>query len=130
MRRLIAMAAATLALSLPQVATAQSITDLGGRDAGPPAAHMPGPDRHRDRPMAGRDDRRERGGHYRIQDGRMKISFRCPDGEPAQDCADLLLQVLDRLQGPDRAVERSDDRRGRDDDRRRDDDRGRDFRDR
>ena len=55
---------------------------------------MPHPDRH-----MGGEHRRDRGAHYRIQDGRMKISFRCPDGEPAQDCADLLLQVLDRLQG-------------------------------
>ena len=54
---------------------------------------MPHPDRH-----MGGEHRRDRGAHYRIQDGRMKISFRCPDGEPAQDCADLLLQVLDRLQ--------------------------------
>lgn len=115
MKSLIAMVAATLALSLPQVATAQSITDMRSRDAGPPAAHMPGPDRHRDRPMAGRDDRPERGARYRIEDGRMKISFRCPDGEPAEGCADLLLQVLDRLQagGP------SDDRLSRDDGRRR-----------
>lgn len=118
MKNLIAMAAATLALALPTVASAQSITDMRGRDARPPAAHMPGPDRHRDRPMAGRDDRRERGAHYRIQDGRMKISFRCADGEPAEDCADLLLQVLDRLQGEERSDDRRD--RGRDDDRRRD----------
>ena len=111
MRPLIAMAAAMLAASLPQLASAQSITDMRGRDAGPPAAHMPGPDRHRDRPMAGRDDRPERGARYRIQDDRMKISFRCP----AQDCADLLLQVLDRLQ----AGGASGDKDSRDDDRRR-----------
>ena len=115
MRPLIAMAAAMLAASLPQLASAQSITDMRGRDAGPPAAHMPGPGRHRDRPMAGRDDRPERGARYRIQDDRMKISFRCPDGEPAQDCADLLLQVLDRLQ----AGGASGDKDSRDDDRRR-----------
>jgi hypothetical protein len=54
-------------------------------------------DRGHDRHM-GREHRRDRGAHYRIEDGRMKISFRCPDGEPAQNCADLLLQVLDRLQ--------------------------------
>ena len=115
MRSLIAIAAATMALSLPNVVSAQSITDMRGRDAGPPAAEMPRPERHRGRPMADRDDRQERGARYRIEDGRMKISFRCPDGEPAQDCADLLLQVLDRLH----AEGSSDDRGMRDDDRRR-----------
>ncbi|KEQ03631.1 hypothetical protein GV67_13090 [Pseudorhizobium pelagicum] len=112
---LIAIAAATMALSLPHAASAQSITDMRGRDARPPAAERPPPGRHRDRPMADRDDRQERGARYRIQNGRMKISFRCADGEPAQDCADLLLQVLDRLQ----AGGASGDKDSRDDDRRR-----------
>ncbi|MCF6369097.1 hypothetical protein [Rhizobium halophilum] len=98
MKTLFALAAAAVALSLPGLASAQSITDVGRRDAGPPPeAQMHRRDRSHDRHM-GREQRRDRGAHYRIEDGRMKISFRCPDGEPAQDCADLLLQVLDRLQ--------------------------------
>lgn len=99
MKTLLALAATAVALSLPGLAWAQSITDVGGREAGPPTpeAQMHRPDRGHDRHM-GREQRRDRGAHYRIEDGRMKISFRCPDGEPAQDCADLLLQVLDRLQ--------------------------------
>ena len=99
MKTLLAIAVAAAALSLPTLVSAQSIKDIGGRESGPmpPEAQMPHPDRGHDRHM-GAEHRRDQGAHYRIQDGRMKISFRCPDGEPAQDCADLLLQVLDRLQ--------------------------------
>lgn len=114
MKILIAMAAVTLALSLPSVASAQSITDMRGQDAGPQASREDRPDRHRGRPMADRGDRQERGARYRIQNGKMKISFHCPDGEPAEQCADLLLQVLDRLQADgasDERVSRGDDRR-------------------
>ncbi|MGK6316314.1 hypothetical protein [Neorhizobium sp. DT-125] len=57
---------------------------------------------------------RERGARFRIETGRTTIDLRCPDGEPAKDCADLLLQVLDRLQGAP-----SDDRGRRGDDRER-----------
>lgn len=97
MKTLLVIAAAAAALSMPSLVLAQSITDIGGRDSGPPP---PEAEMHRPDQGHGRDVGKEhRGAHYRIQDGRMKISFRCPDGEPAQDCADLLLQVLDRLQG-------------------------------
>lgn len=99
MKTLFAIAAATFALSLPSHASAQSITDIGDRDAKSPSpeAQIHRPDRSQDWHMGG-EHRRDRAAHYRIEDGRMKISFRCPDGEPAKDCADLLLQVLDRLQ--------------------------------
>ncbi|MCJ9752489.1 hypothetical protein MOV61_17355 [Neorhizobium sp. BETTINA12A] len=49
-------------------------------------------------PMADRSPPRERGARFRIENGRTTIDLRCADGEPTKDCADLLLQVLDRLQ--------------------------------
>ena len=60
---------------------------------------------------------RERGARFRIETGRTTIDLRCPDGEPAKDCADLLLQVLDRLQGDTSSD--SNDRRDYDQDRQR-----------
>lgn len=70
-----------------------------------PNAPPPGPrERDRDgdewrmRPMADRPPPRERGARFRIENGRTTIDLRCADGEPTKDCADLLLQVLDRLQ--------------------------------
>jgi len=41
---------------------------------------------------------RERGARFRIENGRTTIDLRCADGEPTKDCADLLIQVLDRLE--------------------------------
>jgi len=58
---------------------------------------------------------RERGARFRIETGRTVIDLRCADGEPAKDCADLLLQVLDRLQGGSSAQDS--DRRDYDSDR-------------
>ncbi|KAB1083869.1 hypothetical protein F4V91_31060 [Neorhizobium galegae] len=49
-------------------------------------------------PMADRSPPRDRGARFRIENGRTTIDLRCADGEPTKDCADLLLQVLDRLQ--------------------------------
>lgn len=67
-----------------------------------PGPREPGGDRDGDewrmRPMADRPPPRERGARFRIENGRTTIDLRCADGEPTKDCADLLLQVLDRLQ--------------------------------
>lgn len=98
---LLPVMAAMFALSAAPSALAQSITDVprghGHSERGMQRSAEP---RHS---LGGETSvgaqRQERAGRYRIQDGRMKIDFRCPDGEPARDCADLLLQVLDRLQG-------------------------------
>ncbi|TKT56601.1 hypothetical protein FDR95_15610 [Rhizobiaceae bacterium LC148] len=53
---------------------------------------------------------RERGARFRIETGRTSIDLRCAEGETTKECADSLLQVLDRLQGSP-----SDDRSRRDD---------------
>jgi len=72
----------------------------------PPTAPAPGPrersaDRDGDewqmRSMADRPPR-ERGARFRIENGRTTIDLRCADGEPTKDCADLLIQVLERLE--------------------------------
>ncbi len=36
---------------------------------------------------------------FHIQDGDVKIYIKCADDEPTKVCADLLLQMLDRLEG-------------------------------
>lgn len=67
-------------------------------------APSPGPRQDRDgdewrmSPMRDPQPPRERGARFRIENGRTTIDLRCADGEPTKDCADLLLQVLDRLQ--------------------------------
>ena len=40
---------------------------------------------------------RERAARFRIEAGGTVIDFRCAEGEPTKECADLLIQVLDRL---------------------------------
>ncbi|MBX5186053.1 hypothetical protein HJB88_25995 [Rhizobium sp. NZLR5] len=84
---------------------------------------MGGPDARGDRPddrwhgsrddMGFRDDRGFRGfrghrppppppskaAHFRIEDGATRIDLKCAEDEPMKACADLLLQVMDRLQG-------------------------------
>ena len=37
--------------------------------------------------------------HFRIEDGDTKIDLKCAEDEPMKACADLLIQVMDRLQG-------------------------------
>ncbi|CAN7440484.1 hypothetical protein [Rhizobium leguminosarum] len=39
--------------------------------------------------------------HFRIEDGNTQIDLKCAEDEPMKACADLLLQVMDRLQGQD-----------------------------
>ncbi|ABC91397.1 hypothetical conserved protein [Rhizobium etli CFN 42] len=77
-----------------------------------------GPDEQfRDRPdyrwHGSRDDMGFRGyrGHrlpplskaarFQIEDGNTRIDLKCAEDEPTKVCADLLLQVMDRLQGQD-----------------------------
>ncbi|WP_037093994.1 hypothetical protein [Rhizobium leguminosarum] len=39
--------------------------------------------------------------HFRIEDGNTRIDLQCAEDEPMKACADLLLQVMDRLQSQD-----------------------------
>jgi len=38
---------------------------------------------------------------FQIEDGNTRIDLKCAEDEPTKVCADLLLQVMDRLQGQD-----------------------------
>ncbi|KKZ85919.1 hypothetical protein RPHASCH2410_CH19510 [Rhizobium phaseoli Ch24-10] len=37
--------------------------------------------------------------HFQIEDGNTRIDLKCAEDEPMKACADLLLEVMDRLQG-------------------------------
>ncbi|OWV77119.1 hypothetical protein ATY76_03990 [Rhizobium sp. R339] len=89
-------------------------------DAGSPPPSPPGEDVMRDGPSRDRlafsphgrrgDMGFYRGYHrgpspskaarFRIEDGDTRIDLKCAEDEPMKACADLLLQVMDRLQGP------------------------------
>ncbi|ARM88963.1 hypothetical protein RHEC894_CH02676 [Rhizobium sp. CIAT894] len=85
----------------------------GGQDA--PPRERPDDRWHGSRgDMGFRDDRGYRGfrghrpppplskaAHFRIEDGNTRIDLQCAEDEPMKACADLLLQVMDRLQGQD-----------------------------
>ncbi|MBP2561184.1 hypothetical protein J2T08_002100 [Neorhizobium galegae] len=110
MKRLFIAAAAVLSLSTnltlaqetpnaPPGAPPQAERDRAS-NASPPGSQEPAADRDGDEwrmpPMA--DRRSPRGARFRIENGRTTIDLRCADSEPTKDCADLLLQVLDRLE--------------------------------
>ncbi|CDZ63638.1 hypothetical protein [Neorhizobium galegae] len=112
MKRLVITAAAVLSLSANLTFAQEtpnaspSTPPQAERDrtsnAPPPGPREPAADRDGDEwrmpPMADRRPPRERGARFRIENGRTTIDLRCADGEPTKDCADLLLQVLDRLE--------------------------------
>ncbi|MCK8778723.1 hypothetical protein M0654_01885 [Rhizobium sp. NTR19] len=130
MKLTILAASAVLSIS-STLALAQAPTDA---PATPPASPADAERRPEAPPAPPEDDRdegasadtatsrswRERAARFRIEAGGTVIDFRCAEGEPTKECADLLIQVLDRLR-----VERGDDndRRsyGRDSDSDRDD---------
>jgi hypothetical protein len=57
----------------------------------------------------------ERAARFRVETGNTVIDFRCADGEPTKECADLLVQVLDRLRvDPQEQDDRRDYDRGSD----------------
>lgn len=38
--------------------------------------------------------------HFHVEDGDTRIDIKCADDEPMKACSDILLQVIDRLNGP------------------------------
>jgi hypothetical protein len=106
MNRLIPLSAAMLAFSAA-AAFAQSITEI------PSPRDRPRENRSEGFPRQGSRDRlpNERewrldaatersapGARFRIESGETRIDLQCPASEPTKDCAEVLLQVLDRLQ--------------------------------
>jgi hypothetical protein len=70
----------------------------GGPEAGddldgppPPPPGGPGPRGQRPPPPP-------RAAHFRLQRGDAMVDVKCADGEPMRACADLALQMVDRLQ--------------------------------
>ena len=63
--------------------------DLDGLPPPPPGG--PGPRGQRPPPPP-------RAAHFRLQRGDAMVDVKCADGEPVRACADLALQMVDRLQ--------------------------------
>jgi hypothetical protein len=58
----------------------------------PPPPGGPGPRGQRPPPPP------ERAAHFRLQRGDALLDVKCADEEPMKNCADLALQMIDRLQ--------------------------------
>jgi hypothetical protein len=78
--------------------------DAGPVDDAPPP--HPGPGRHGDHgergPMGGRDGERpppppSKAAHFRLEKGDLKLDVKCADDEPMKSCADIALQLLDKV---------------------------------
>ena len=87
--------------AVPEVmpATAPPAPD---QDVPPPP---PGP---RDMAMRGHDGHRppppSKAAHFRVESGHTKIDVKCADDEPTKVCADVVLQIMDKLApAPDRS---------------------------
>ncbi|WP_199925255.1 hypothetical protein [Neorhizobium sp. SOG26] len=104
MKLTILAASAVLSIS-STLALAQAPTDA---PATPPASPADAERRPEAPPAPSEGDRdeadtatsrswRERAARFRIEAGGTVIDFRCAEGEPTKECADLLIQVLDRL---------------------------------
>lgn len=100
---------ATPLTAVPEVMNAPGDAPAPGRDVPPPPP--PGP---RDMAMRGHDGHRppppppSKAAHFRIEDGNTKIDIKCADDEPTKVCADVLVQIMDKL-AP--SADRSDDDR-------------------
>lgn len=86
----------------PPAAPAETATPGKPGDPPPPPPkpgearpHGPGPD------GPGPDGRRgpppSKAAHFRIHSGDTRIDVKCADDEPMKACADILLQVMDKL---------------------------------
>ncbi len=59
-----------------------------------PRPRGPGPD------MGHRSPPAERGARIHIENGRTRVDLRCADSDSTKECAEALVQILDRLQAP------------------------------
>jgi len=76
----------------------------GGPDAPAPGDRAGPPPRGPDVDMAFHGHRPpppppSKAAHFRIEDGDSKIDVKCADDEPMKVCSEIVLQVLDRLEG-------------------------------
>jgi hypothetical protein len=38
-----------------------------------------------------------KGAHFRLEDGETKIEIKCADDEPMKACADIMMQLIDKI---------------------------------
>ena len=83
---------AAAAILVAGAAVAQPAPPPGGPRPGPEAGAPPGgPRRGPDAPPP------PKAAHFRLERGETAIDVKCADEEPMKACADLTLQMLDRL---------------------------------
>ncbi|MBB3659919.1 Tfp pilus assembly protein FimV [Rhizobium sp. BK650] len=105
MRRIIGLLTAAFGI-LSTCAFARAPAEPSSPPPAPESAkeNPPPPDiSHKNDERADRDWRsqpRERGARFHIESGQTRIDLRCADGDSTKDCADTVLQVLERLQAP------------------------------
>ncbi|NSY49198.1 hypothetical protein [Agrobacterium tumefaciens] len=77
--------------------------DAGSRADAPPPPPPPGPRGPREAGWRdGPHGRRmppppSKAAHFRIEDGERKIDVKCADDEPIKACADIMMQLIDKM---------------------------------
>ena len=77
--------------------------DAGSRADAPPPPPPPGPGGPREAGWRdGPHGRRmppppSKAAHFRIEDGERKIDVKCADDEPMKACADIMMQIIDKM---------------------------------
>ncbi|HCV71813.1 MAG TPA: hypothetical protein DHE23_10715 [Agrobacterium sp.] len=77
--------------------------DAGSRVDAPPPPPAPGPGGPREAGWRdGPHGRRmppppSKAAHFRIEDGERKIDVKCADDEPMKACADIMMQIIDKM---------------------------------
>jgi len=77
--------------------------DAGSRADAPPPPPPPGPGGPReagwrDGPHGKRTPPPpSKAAHFRIEDGERKIDVKCADDEPMKACADIMMQIIDKM---------------------------------
>ncbi|WP_026330749.1 hypothetical protein [Agrobacterium sp. 10MFCol1.1] len=77
--------------------------DAGSRADAPPPPPPPGPGGPREAGWRdGPHGRRmppppSKAAHFRIEDGERKIDVKCADDEPMKACADIMMQLIDKM---------------------------------
>ena len=77
--------------------------DAGSRADAPPPPPPPGPGGPREAGWRdGLHGKRmppppSKAAHFRIEDGERKIDVKCADDEPMKACADIMMQIIDKM---------------------------------
>ncbi|MDP9561145.1 UNVERIFIED_ORG: hypothetical protein J2740_002334 [Rhizobium nepotum] len=77
--------------------------DAGSRADAPPPPPPPGPGGPREAGWRdGPHGKRmppppSKAAHFRIEDGERKIDVKCADEEPMKACADIMMQIIDKM---------------------------------